>query len=284
VLGGNVRVESTPGVGSRFFLTLPVHYTALPEPVIERPPLPPSEPWRVPVLIVEDERDMQLYYERVLRDTPYRPIGASTLHQASAALEHERPGIIILDILLGSDDAWRWLAELKGDPATKAIPVIVVTAVDEERKALALGADRFVRKPIAKSHLMDLLNQVTASRVLIVDDDATTRYAMRKLLDASDFVVLEASNGEEGLRAAEAAKPHSIVLDLELPDLSGFDVLDRFKAFPATHDIPVIVATAGDLTDAQRSELDARAFAVLSKRDILGNIVATVTAASNKPL
>src|SRR5262249_43098716 len=156
----------------------------------------------------------------------------------------------------------------------------VISSVAEERKALALGAERFVRKPIERADLLRLLNEWTRSRVLIVEDDATTRYAMRKLLDGSEYLVLEAANGEEGLRAAETVQPHSIVLDLGLPDMNGFAVLDRFKASPLTRDVPVIVATARDLSDTERSSLQSQAFAVLSKRDILANIVAAVAAAS----
>ena len=283
-LGGGVRVESAPGAGSRFFLDLPLHFAANAEVPVEPSAAPDAADWRMPVLIVEDDRDLHVYYERALRDTPYRPIPALTLHQASAAVERDRPAVVLLDILLGQDDAWRWLAELKANPATRTIPVVVITAVDEGRKALALGADRFAKKPFDRVSVLALLDQVTQSRVLIVDDDATTRYAMRKLLDASEFVVIEAANGEDGLRAAHAATPRSIVLDLGLPDISGFAMLDHFKASPATRDIPVIVATAGDLTDMERDELEARAFAVVSKRDILGSIIATVTAASNTTL
>jgi CheY-like chemotaxis protein len=129
--------------------------------------------------------------------------------------------------------------------------------------------------------LIALLNQATASRVLIIDDDATTRYAMRKLLEHANFLVLEAATGEDGLRVAAAAQPRSIVLDLGLPDVIGFSMLDRLKASPVTRDIPVIVATAHDLTDADRRTLESQALAVLSKRDMLGAIVANVAIASS---
>jgi len=128
--------------------------------------------------------------------------------------------------------------------------------------------------------LIALLNQATASRVLIIDDDATTRYAMRKVLEHAKFLVLEAANGEDGLRVAAVAQPRSIVLDLGLPDVNGFSMLDRLKASPVTREIPVLVATAHDLTDAERATLESQALVVLSKRDMLGAIVANVAAAS----
>jgi CheY-like chemotaxis protein len=227
---------------------------------------------------------MQLFYEKTLRDTPYRTIAAQTLHQASAAIDRTRPAAVILDILLRNEDAWRWLAEFKAAPEWQSIPVIVITTVDDERKALALGADAFARKPIERPALLALLNQATASRVLIIDDDATTRYAMRKLLDHAKYLVLEAASGEDGMRVAESARPRSIVLDLGLPDINGFTMLDRLKSSPVTRDIPVIVATAHDLSDAERATLESQAFGVLSKRDMLRTIVANVAAASRANL
>ena len=180
-----------------------------------------------------------------------------------------------------NEDAWRWLAEFKASPDWQSIPVLVITTVDEQRKAFALGADAFARKPIERAELIALLNQATASRVLIIDDDATTRYAMRRLLDQSQVLVLEAETGDAGFRVAEIANPRSIVLDLGLPDVNGFELLGRLKASPKTRRIPVIVATAHDLTDSERATLEAQAFLVLSKRDMLGTIVANVAAASS---
>jgi signal transduction histidine kinase/DNA-binding response OmpR family regulator len=280
-LGGEVSVESVIGAGSKFFLRLPIRYADVVEPAVQTAPPAVPEPWHIPVLVVEDERDMHLFYEKSLRDTPFRTIAAHTLHQASAAVERARPAAVILDILLRNEDAWRWLAEFKASPDLQSIPVLVVTTVNEQRKAFALGADAFAQKPIDRAELVALLNQATASRVLIVDDDATTRYAMRKLLDRSPFLVLEAATGEDGLRVAEIANPRTIVLDLGLPDVNGFALLTRLKASPVTRGIPVIVATAHDLTDAERVTLEAQAFAVLSKRDMLGTIVANVAAAAS---
>jgi len=280
-LGGEVSVDSAVGVGSKFYLRLPVRYVEAPEPAVTPAPAPSPEPWHIPVLVVEDERDMQLFYEKTLRDTPYRTVAVQSLHQASAALERARPAVVILDILLRNEDSWRWLAEFKSSPDLQSIPVLVISTVDEQRKAFALGADAFARKPIERAELVALLNQATASRVLIIDDDATTRYAMRKLLDQSQLLVLEAATGEDGFRFAEIANPRAIVLDLGLPDVNGFELLGRLKASPATGRIPVIVATAHDLTETERASLESQAFRVASKRDILGTIVANVAAAAS---
>jgi signal transduction histidine kinase/CheY-like chemotaxis protein len=281
-LGGTVHVESVPGEGSRFFLRLPLRYAEAVD-VAPGPSAPPApEPWHIPLVVVDDDRSMQSFYGEILSDTPYRALVVQTLHQASAALTRARPAAVILDVASRSEDAWRWLAEFKAAPETQTVPVLVITAVGEERKARALGADAFLQKPVDGVALVHLLNDLTALRVLIVDDDATTRYAMRKLLDRSKYIVLEAGNGEDGFRAAEAAAPQSIVLDLGLPDIDGYALLARLSASETTRDIPVIVATASDLTDADRAKLATDAFAVLSKRDMLGSLVAHVDAASGR--
>jgi CheY-like chemotaxis protein len=233
----------------------------------------------VPVLVVEDERDMHVFYERILRDTGYRPILVSSLHDARAAIERARPAAIILDILLRNEDAWRWLAEVKGTQENRFIPVLVVTTEEEERKALALGADAFMQKPVDRVRILALLDEATRGRVLIVDDDATTRYAIRKLLEAGHFPTLEVANGEEAKRVAEIAQPRAIVLDLGLPDIDGSILLEAFAQSVATRDVPVIVATARDLSDAERVQLEARAFAVLRKSELAATLVATVSAA-----
>jgi signal transduction histidine kinase/CheY-like chemotaxis protein len=278
-LGGEVYVESEPGVGSRFFFRLPTHHApaadALPDPATPAR----AQPSGVPVLIVEDEPDMHVFYERILRDTGYRPILVSSVHDARAAIERARPAAIILDILLRNEDAWRWLAEVKGTQENRFIPVLVVTTVEEERKALALGADAFMQKPVDRVRILALLDEATRGRVLIVDDDATTRYAIRKLLEAGHFPTLEVANGEEAKRVAEIAQPRAIVLDLGLPDIDGSILLEAFAQSVATRDVPVIVATARDLSDAERVQLEARAFAVLRKSELAATLVATVSAA-----
>ena len=283
-LGGEVYLESEPGVGSKFFFRLPMRYASpggtLPEPVAAAA----AAPWGVPVLIVEDERDMHVFYERILRDTAYRPLFVQSLHQATSEIERAQPAAIILDILLRNEDAWRWLAALKGAQETRSVPVLVVTTVADERKALALGADAFMQKPVDRVRLLALLDEVTQGRVLIVEDDATTRYAIRKLLQAANLQTLEVGNGEDARRAVEVGRPRAIVLDLGLPDIDGSSLLAAFTAAPATRDIPIIVATARDLTDAERGQLEARAFAVLTKSELPAALVPTVRAAAGAAL
>ena len=269
LLGGTVGVDSTKGLGSNFFVTLPVRYEdRTVEREAQRPRAVTVHPGRVPVLVVEDEPEVSLFYEKILRGTPYQVIAAHNLGQARDELERARPAAIVLDILLRGDDSWRWLANLKGDAKTKAIPVVIATTVEDERKAYALGADSYLRKPVEREALVAQLDRFLGRRVLVIDDDPATRYTLKKLLDGANCVVLEAADGMTGIEAAQVARPELIVLDLGLPDIAGEEVLERLRSAEETRAIPVLIATARELTAAERTALMERTGGVLSKRDM----------------
>jgi len=195
------------------------------------------------------------------------PIQARTLRQAVDAFARARPPAIILDVRLGAEESWRWLAELKS--ALRPSPaVIVASATDDSRKGYALGADVCLEKPVGRATLLDALNRLTGAKILIIDDDPAARYTIRKLCDSSGFQVLEAADAQEGLRAATLMQPDLIVLDLNLPDRPGEDVLAQLVGDEATRAIPVIVATSEALSHGRRDRLRASAAAVFAKDEL----------------
>jgi len=268
LLGGTLTVTSAVGVGSTFVAEIPVHYV---EPVPATPATPAWEkaPLRAPVLVIEDSPEELLVYEKYLKSSGFEVVPAATIRQARHALAHIRPVAIVLDILLRGEDAWRLLAELKTSAATRRIPVFVVTSVDDERKALSLGADAYARKPLDRRWLLEQLRSVTGEepirRILLIDDDEISRYLMRRLLDDLPCVVSEATSGRAGLQRAREDPPDAILLDLAMPDVSGEEVLEQLRADSVTAGIPVVIVTSKVLADAERSRLSQQALAIVDK-------------------
>jgi CheY-like chemotaxis protein len=179
-----------------------------------------------------------------------------------------RPQAIVRDILLRGEDSWRYLNELKTDPGTAGIPVLVLTSVEDERKGLALGADGYFLKPVSRTSLLERLDAVTGRRVLIIDDDPASRYLIQKLLTGRHACVIEASDGRSGLIAARRSRPSMIFLDLMLPDIGGEQILEALRTDNDLQSVPVAIVTSRLLSTTQRAELQSRAQAVLQKSDL----------------
>jgi CheY-like chemotaxis protein len=269
LLGGRVSVVSRLGVGSTFTAVIPTLYhvaegTAAP---VEGPGHE-WEPEAEPVLVVDDDPHALAIYDGFLKGSEFRPVPVRTLREARRSLANERPRAILLDIRLAGEETWRFLAEFKGADTTRDIPVIVVSAIDDHRKGLALGADAYGTKPVEREWLLKNLRRVTsrpAPTALVIDDDAIARYILKRGLTGLAYDVVEAANGNEGLRLARDVRPQVIFLDLVMPDLSGHAVLAKLKDDPGCASIPVIVVTSEVLEPVERENLAARAVAVLSK-------------------
>jgi signal transduction histidine kinase/CheY-like chemotaxis protein len=267
LLGGDVQVQSERGVGSVFTATVVAHIESERAAAFEVPETA-VELGRSPVLVLDDDPQTRLVYDKHLRDSRYQPLGARTLREAREILKRVRPQAIVLDIVLRGEDTWRWLGELKSDPATLDIPIVVVTSIEDERKGLALGANAYCMKPLDRVTLLEQLDSLTARRVLVIDDDPAARYLMQKLLADTHTCVLEAADGRSGLIAARRARPSLIFLDLGLPDFSGEEVLNVLKNDADLQNVPVAIVTASKLTTDERARLDRRAQAVVQKSDL----------------
>ena len=166
LLGGDIRVESQVGAGSTFIARIPVQFkgpATVPGAVAAGTEIV-IDPTRLPVLIVEDEPPDRLLYETYLRGTVYQGVAASSLREARDVLARMAPRAIILDLLLPGEDAWSWLARLKSATPGLDIPVIVASRLEEQRKALALGADAYFVKPLERDDLIATLNSLVLAQ------------------------------------------------------------------------------------------------------------------------
>ena len=260
LLGGNVYVKSQVGVGSTFFAAIPINFVgdtlAVYVPDVKRE----LDGSKLPVLVVEDNREALFIYEKYLKGTEFQVIPAPDLKEARRALQEFRPVAIVLDVLLKGEHSWNLLQELKQQASTKDVPVFVVTVVENQEKALALGATAFHSKPIDRGWLLRQLQAIPQHeqrQILIIDDDEVSRYLLKGALAQTGYHLVEAAGGKEGLRLARHCKPNLIILDLSMPDISGFEVLDSLKGESATREIPVVIHTSQTLDSSERDRLHA---------------------------
>lgn len=271
LLGGTLAVSSELGKGTTFTLTVPrVHVEeAQLQALVERSKR--LDPRRAPVLVVEDDRQTLFLYERYLTQAGFQVIPARTTDQAREALRRVRPAAIVLDVMLETESSWRFLRDVKENPETHDIPVMVVTVVDSSLKARALGADEFWLKPIDPERIRRKLSELAKRgpvSVLLVDDDETSRYLLRRLLEGTPYVLYEAASAEEAVELARTKLPQVILLDFMLGESTAFDVIDDLKANPITRGIPVIIQTAKSLDAVERERLSRDATAILSKQSL----------------
>ncbi len=173
LLGGTIALESTPGKGSVFSASIPIIYPGDSDALLSDVLLSGTPQGQLPVLIIEDQQETRLLYEKFLRDSAYHPIAVKNLREADEVLKATTPSAIVLDIILNGQDSWQWLAELKNNGAMSQIPLIVATEVDDRRKGIVLGADAFFLKPLFREELLATLGRLTGRQP---DASATSPY------------------------------------------------------------------------------------------------------------
>jgi CheY-like chemotaxis protein len=161
------------------------------------------------------------------------------------------------------------LKELKADPELRKVPVLLVTIMGDSELGFALGAADYITKPFDREVLVQAVNRHArpdgGAQILVVDDDWKSRNMLRRTLAREGWTVAEAGDGREAVRQIESARPALVLLDLMMPEMDGFEVLERMRAEPAWRDIPVIVVTAKDLTQDEIEQLNGRVVKILQK-------------------
>ncbi len=298
LMGGDLAVKSEEGKGTTFTVELPAVVREPAEdspedspeatqPEAEAPAaetldtdtrpvaldLPSAEagaPART-VLVIDDDKNTLDLARRFLTREGFSVETADSGMQGLALARELHPAAITLDVMMPGMDGWAVLTELKRDPATADIPVIMLTMLDQKEMGFALGASEYMSKPVDRRRLAAHLERYLASsragggRVLVVDDEAETRELMRRGLERDGWTIDEAENGLVALARLAEAVPDLILLDLLMPQMDGFAFLAELRDNEEWRHVPVVVVTARDLAPEDEARLEGRVEAVLKK-------------------
>jgi signal transduction histidine kinase/CheY-like chemotaxis protein len=282
--GGDVQVQSEFAKGSTFTISLPLR--AEQQPVakpVARATGDTKDQHRPLILVVEDNSAAIELMTRNLERGGFRTAVARSGIEAIAAARRLHPLAITLDILLPELDGWEVLTRLKHDPTTSSIPVVVVSVVDNPELGMALGALDYFVKPIDGAAFLKSLSRFNFRRatgrdefrVLVVDDELANREMLAEILEPAGFTVISAAGGQEAIDMASHSLPDLVLLDLLMPEVTGFDVVEALRANDTTHDTPIMVLTAKDLTESDKQQLNGQVSTILNRRstgasDLLG--------------
>ena len=279
--GGTVGVASRPGEGSRFSVWLPYREFGAPDAVATAPaatgpeagPTDGADPARPPLaLVVEDDDHMAELITAQLRSEGFAVMRAATAEEGLVRAAKQPPQLITLDIFLPNMDGWEFMQCLRADPKLADTPVVIITVSNDRDRGLALGARRVLHKPFARDELVAALAGLAdarpdgkAARVLVVDDNVKAVELVAAVLEAEGCHVLRAYGGAEAIEAARSQLPDLVILDLMMPQVSGFEVARALREAKATARIPILVLTAKDLSAEDHARLNGGVGAILAK-------------------
>lgn len=272
--GGSLGLESEPGHGSCFYFSLPIAKAAQEaRPHVAK--LMRKEGKTPKILTIEDDRMAAHLLESHLTSSGYEVICCNQPERAVAMAADLQPQAITLDLLMKPTSGWEILLQLKHDPRTTGIPVIVVSIVDQPTAGAAIGADEYLVKPVDKATLLAAVARCLddgeasspARPILVVEDDTPTREIIAELLKTKGYAVATAADGASARAQVAASLPQLVILDLVLPKVGGFELLAEWRADPRTAELPIFVLTSKELTAREKSYLRANAQSLFHKQE-----------------
>jgi signal transduction histidine kinase/CheY-like chemotaxis protein len=271
MMGGDITVESELGQGSTFCMTLPAAVNdprAQPASSVQSP----AEVWSGEVgeiLVIDDDPAVRELLQRSLAKEGMRVVCAAGGEEGLRLARELHPTAITLDVMMPGMDGWAVLTALKADAELADIPVIMLTIVDDKNLGYALGAADYLTKPVDRDRLVAILqkyrDEAPSRLVLIVEDDAAAREILQRTLEREGWAVTTAENGHVALQRVAAQQPALILLDLMMPEMDGFQLVEALREREAWRSIPIIVVTAKDLTAEDHLRLNGYVEKILQK-------------------